>query len=125
MKLAIVGSRSFDNYNLLDYVIKDKYDISEIEMIISGAARGADTLGRKFAIENKIELLEFPAEWDKYGKAAGYIRNEQIIDACDECVCFWDGESRGTKHDIDLCKKKGKPCEICYFVEEKEEISNI
>mgnify|MGYP003319707280 CR=1 FL=1 len=115
MKLAIVGSRTFNDYEkLVDFII-EKYDFNEIDCIVSGGAKGADALGERFAKEYGFDTIIFSAEWKKYGKRAGFIRNVQIIDECDECVCFWDGQSRGTKHDIDLCKEKNKPYKICYF----------
>lgn len=77
--------------------------------IISGGARGADTLAEQFAQEYSYVTKIFPANWDKYGKAAGPIRNKQIVDHCDILVAFWDGTSRGTKHSIDIAEKQGKP----------------
>lgn len=115
MKLAIVGSRTFDDYGMLIKFIRENYDIDSITHIISGGARGADTLGERFADEFNKEKTIFPAEWKKYGKKAGFLRNVDIIKNCDECVCFWDGESHGTKHDIDLCVEMRKPYKICYF----------
>ena len=115
MKLAIVASRTVNEYNLLIKFIEKHYDTSEITTIISGAARGADSLGRQYAIENGYELIEFPADWKKYGKRAGFIRNVDIIKNCDECVCFWDGQSHGTKHDIELCEQMNKPYKVCRF----------
>lgn len=120
--LAIVGSRTFTDYKKMKEFINEKFDISEVGTIVSGGARGADSLARVFAFENDLELLEFPAQWDKYGKRAGFIRNVDIITNCDMCAVFWDGQSHGTKHDIDLCEEMGKPYEICYFEnEEKKE----
>ena len=115
MKLAIVGSRTFNDYNVLCDFIEEKYDVSKISAIVSGGAKGADALGERFANDYCKELIVFPAEWKKYGKRAGFIRNVDIIKECDECVCFWDGQSHGTKHDIDLCKEMNKPCKICLF----------
>jgi hypothetical protein len=115
MKLAIVGSRTFSNYAELVRCINLNYDISQITDIISGGAKGADSLAEIFAKENNINLIVFKADWDKYGKRAGFIRNCDIIDACDSCIAFWDGHSAGTKHDIELCRKKGKECKICLF----------
>ena len=120
MKLAIVGSRTFNDYDMLVDFIKDNYNIDEITHVISGGARGADFLGERFAEEFNKELIVFPAEWKKYGKSAGFKRNVDIIETCDECVCFWDGESHGTKHDIELCEKMEKPCKICYFKQNKK-----
>lgn len=118
IRLAIVGSRSFNNYNLLKESIDTNYGDCEIECIVSGGARGADRLGAKYASDNGIELIEHKPEWDKYGKKAGFIRNRYIISDCTHCIAFWDGESHGTKHDIDLCEEMGKPCTVVLFGEE-------
>lgn len=109
-KIIIAGSRGFNNYeflcNVVDAIIVDNYVDDKI-VIISGGARGADKLGEKYANEKEYELLVFPAEWDKFGKRAGYVRNEQMALNADVLVAFWDGTSRGTKHMIDLAKKNG------------------
>lgn len=110
MKLAIIGSRGFQNYSLLIKELDPKKD--KITLVISGGAEGADTLGEKWARGNKIPTLIFPANWNKFGKRAGYIRNEDIIKNCDCCIAFWDGVSKGTAHSISLCKKYNKPCKI-------------
>jgi hypothetical protein len=110
MKLAIIGSRTFTNYELLQETLEPhKHKITQV---ISGAAKGADLFGEKWAIENNIETLIFPAEWGKHGKKAGYIRNEDIIKNCDCVIAFWGGESKGTKHSLSLCKKYNKPFKI-------------
>lgn len=121
IKLAVVGSRSFNNYDALKNVIDgicEDFDY-EITAIVSGGARGADALGEKYADEYVIDKEIYPADWNRFGKRAGYLRNEDIIKACDVCVCFWDGESHGTKHDIELCRFYKKPCFI-YFYKENE-----
>jgi hypothetical protein len=115
MKLAIVGSRTFNDYKMLVSFIRDNYDVEKITHIVSGGARGADSLGERFAADYGKEKIIFPAEWKKYGKKAGFKRNVDIIRTCDECVCFWDGISHGTKHDIELCEKMNKPYKVCYF----------
>lgn len=107
MKLAIIGSRTFNDYELLCDHLEEH--LNTTTMVVSGAARGADSLGEKWAINNDIETLIFPADWDKYGKRAGYIRNEDIIKNCDFCIAFWDGVSKGTMHSVSLCKKYNKP----------------
>ena len=110
MKIAIIGSRNFTNYKLLQEIL-EQYK-PKITLVVSGAAKGADSLGEKWALENNIQTLIFPADWNQYGKRAGFIRNEDIIKNCDCCVAFWDGESKGTKHSLSLCKKYNKPYEI-------------
>lgn len=75
MRVIVIGSRHFSNHELMDSVLSD-YDIS---VIISGGAKGADKLAAEYAIKNKIELIEFHANWKKYGNSAGPIRNKKMI----------------------------------------------
>lgn len=109
MKIIVAGSRGFNDYNLLrkklDFFLSKK-DPATIT-IISGGARGADQLGERYARERGLQLEIYPAEWEKYGKSAGYKRNELMAEKADGLVAFWDLESRGTKHMIDLAGKKG------------------
>jgi hypothetical protein len=105
MKVIIAGSRDFNDYNLL----KNNCDVllsltKENIEIVSGGARGADSLGERYAQENNLELKIFPADWS-IGKGAGFIRNKQMADYSDALIAFWDGKSKGTKMMIDLAKK--------------------
>lgn len=118
MKVAVVGSRSFaDSTYMHDKLTGILWDIvdhwgNDLPLditIISGGARGADSLAEQWAKKWGYETNIFPAEWDKYGKSAGYKRNELIVQECDILVAFWDGESRGTKHSMDLAVKYNKP----------------
>lgn len=120
MKVAIVGSRTFNDYNKLQEFINGVCERENIviDTIVSGGAIGADRLGERYANEHGIPTVVFLAEWNKYGKRAGIIRNVQIIENCDVCFAFWDGESHGTKHDIELCEKMKKKYFIYYFKEE-------
>jgi hypothetical protein len=105
-KVIIAGGRDFSNYDLLKVKLnKILSNINVPIVIVSGKARGADSLGERYAREMGYEVAEFPANWDKYGKRAGYIRNEEMAIYSDACVCFWDSKSRGTKHMIDLAQK--------------------
>jgi putative cell wall-binding protein len=101
-KVIIAGGRDFADYELLkqtlDLFLKDKIDVA----IVSGAAKGADKLGEKYAKERNIPILSYPANWDKYGKSAGYIRNKEMAINADALVAFWDQTSKGTKDMIDL-----------------------
>lgn len=110
MKIAIIGGRDFNNYKLIIEIL-EPYK-SKISLVVSGAAKGADSLGEKWAIENNIPTLIFPADWDKYGKRAGFIRNEDIIKNCDGVIAFWDGESKGTAHSLSLAEKFKKPIKL-------------
>ncbi len=117
MKIAIVGSHSFNDYAVLKKFIDDTCEAEGItgDAVVSGGARGADALGERYAEEYALDKIIFPADWKKYGKRAGFIRNVDIIKNCDICFAFWDGESHGTKHDIDLCEEHNKKCYIYRF----------
>ena len=105
-RVIIAGGRDFDDYDLV-FSTMDKLlqNITEPITIVCGMARGADTLGERYAISKGYEVARFPADWGKFGKAAGYKRNEQMAQNADALVAFWDGSSRGTKHMIDLAHK--------------------
>lgn len=75
--------------------------------VISGAARGADRLGEIWAAEANVPCERFPADWDTNGKAAGYKRNVQMADNAEALIALWDGASKGTKHTIDIAKRRG------------------
>ena len=115
--IAIVGSRNFEDYDLLDMVIKKYCVINSCipTMIVSGGAKGADQLGERFARENGIETLVFLPEWDKYGKRAGHVRNRDIVQSSDVVFAFWDGKSPGTKGSIDLAISLDKHCIVTLF----------
>ncbi len=105
-RVIIAGGRDFNDYDLLEKTIDMLFvNISEEIVIICGMARGADSLGKRYAKRKGYQVSYFPAEWDKYGKAAGYIRNEQMAQNADALVAFWDGVSKGTKHMIETAKR--------------------
>jgi len=116
MKLAIVGGRDFNDYALLaDTIFNILCPLEFITEIISGGAKGADTLGENFAENNDIICVRYVPEWKKYGKSAGFIRNQTIVDNCDMVLAFWDGKSRGTADTIEKAKRAKKPTFIIYF----------
>lgn len=109
MKCVIAGSRDIIDYDLLVLAIEIsgvKWNISEV---VSGKAPGVDTLGEIFAKENHIPIKEFPADWDRYGKAAGHMRNKQMANYTDIAICLWDGKSPGTKSMIKYMSMLSKP----------------
>ena len=108
-KVIIAGGRDFNDYALLktkaDELLSFKCRTHKI-VIVSGKARGADSLGERYAAEKGYEVSAHPADWDTYGKAAGYRRNAEMAQEADALIAFWDGKSRGTKHMIDLAEKQ-------------------
>jgi hypothetical protein len=119
MNIAIIGSRSFTNYNLLnetiyDYCQKNSIDIKSLQ-IVSGGAIGADKLGEKFAKNNNLKTLIFLPDWAKHGRKAGILRNADIIDNSNVIFAFWDGQSKGTLNSINRSKKQNKELYIINY----------
>ena len=114
LRVIIAGGRDFDDYDLLKkYVIKiiTKKTLTPYSTkIISGCARGADKLGEKFAKEMSLDIISFPADWEKFGKSAGYRRNVEMAKFASEkgkgiLIAFWDGKSKGTNHMINIANQ--------------------
>lgn len=107
MRVIIAGGRDFNDYSRLKRNVIHKLSniAHENITIVCGEARGADSLGKQLAIEMGWEVASYPADWDRWGKAAGYKRNEQMAQNADALIAFWDGTSRGTMHMINLANK--------------------
>jgi len=112
MKCIIAGGRDFDDYNRLVRVMnKCPYEITEV---VCGKARGADSLGEKWALSREIKVSYFIPDWESLGKRADFVRNNDVVEyACKDgvdkalLVAFWDKKSKGTKSMIELATKKG------------------
>ena len=123
----VAGSRDFNDYEVLELMLDTMLRNHKEITIVCGGCRGADALAERYAKERGCECKVFPAEWDKYGKKAGYIRNEQMHKYIAEmaeaqgaprkrgCVLFWDGKSKGTSHSIDLAEKYDNALRIVYY----------
>ena len=109
MKLSIIGSRSFNDYEIAKHVIESVAEVNSfnISEIISGGAKGADTLGKQYAMMHGIPFVEYKPDWS-IGKHAGLLRNTLIIENSDIVVAFWDGKSKGTVDGIKKAKKLNK-----------------
>lgn len=108
MRVIVAGSREINvavEY-LSVIVIESGFTPS---VIISGHARGADKLGEDWAKLHDIPCEKYPADWDKYGKRAGFMRNEYMASKADALIALWDGNSRGTKHMIETMQKLKLP----------------
>lgn len=112
MKIGVVGSRDFDDYINLE---KELNKIEGITEIVSGGAKGADTLAREFAEKNDIKLTEFKPNYEQYGRGAPIRRNKEIVEYSDQIIAFCDCKSRGTKNTIDIAEKQNKPVTIISF----------
>lgn len=112
MKLAVIGSRGITDYDFVKRTIINEVDVSKITLIVSGGARGPDSLAETFAKENNVDTKIFKPDWAKYGKGAGMIRNKDIIKEADMIIAFWDGVSKGTKNSIDVSRKLGKEIRV-------------
>ena len=113
-RVIIAGGRDFDNYEYMCEILNDFfYNSTNFEKrdikIISGMAKGADTLAIHYADEHKLTKILFPANWKLYPRAAGFLRNEDMLSIATHLIAFWDGKSRGTKHIIDIAQEKGIP----------------
>jgi len=110
-KIIIAGSRTFcseGHYKMLQEQMDNLILTFGLpDEIISGGAKGADSLGERYAKENSIAIKRFIPDWDTYGKSAGFLRNQEMGNYGDILVVFWDSQSRGTRHMIEYAGKKG------------------
>jgi len=111
MKVAVIGSRNFDDYSRLKRIL----DLYPIKVIVSGGASGADSLGERYADEKGLQKEIYIPQWDLFGKKAGFLRNTSIIENCDMVVAFWDKKSKGTKDSLDKAQNLSKTTLIAYF----------
>ena len=108
MKIAIIGSRETGNSNF-EQELKNRGLVFGSDTIISGGARGIDTLAAMYARKHGMKLLEFRPDYATFGRGATFVRNRLIVDMADVVVAFWNGKSRGTKYTIEYAKKKYVP----------------
>ena len=122
VKVIVAGSRTFNDFaylekHLMAYFKANALHRKDVE-IISGTAKGADSLGEQFANKYGLKLTKFPADWNQYGKSAGYIRNEEMAKYAKKdgiLFAFWDNSSKGTKHMISIASKYSIPTYIVQF----------
>lgn len=109
MRVLVCGSRTFEDTDLLYNTLDRLHKVNPFDVIIEGDAKGADRMAGYWARKNKVDNLKFPAQWDKYGRAAGPIRNQQMLDEGkpDVVIAFPVGEARGTRHMMKIAKEAG------------------
>ena len=130
--LLVAGSRDYDNYDELraelDYMLQNLFAQNIPVEIVSGGARGADALAERYATERGLHKHIFPAEWNKYGRRAGYIRNTAMhryiagenSDRHRACICFWDERFKGTAQNFSLAEVYHNPIVIYSTVRHME-----
>lgn len=124
MKLLIAGSRTYANQlirvvTLLDSImdnidapemkdVNPGFCMSDITEVISGCASGIDHAAIVWAENHKIPVTKMPADWQKLGAGAGFIRNEEMAKLCDTAIIIWDGKSKGTQDMMTRLDTHGK-----------------
>jgi len=104
VRVIIAGSRDISpSIEQIDKVVAELGWI--ITTVLCGAARGADTAGRVWAEYKSIPVAMYPADWSRHGKSAGYKRNENMAFNADALIAFWDGQSKGTQHMINIATR--------------------
>lgn len=106
MRVAVIGSRTLTNIDL------EKYLPPDVTEIVSGGARGIDSIARAYALSHNIPLREFLPEYEKYGRRAPLVRNDLIVENCDLLLAFWDGVSTGTMYTVRKCRQKNVPAKV-------------
>lgn len=105
MKLIIAGGRDFADTGLMISSLTELVEqgkISDNPELVCGMAHGADMLAYSLWANNRMSIHKFPADWNTHGKSAGYKRNAEMAEFADALIAFWDGESKGTRHMIDI-----------------------
>lgn len=105
LKVAVVGSRSFQNSSFLSSVLDQLREQVGDFTLVSGGARGADTLAATWALQRDLLITEHLPDWSKHGRRAGIIRNRDVVDDADLLLAFWDGDSPGTAHVIEYARE--------------------
>ena len=113
MKILIAGSRSIDEFDLSSHIPPNT------TLIISGGAKGIDTLAEKYADEHKISKLILLPQYNLYGKSAPVKRNETMVDIADAVIIVWDGQSHGTKSTLQYATKKNKAMTVITLSQEQ------
>jgi hypothetical protein len=118
-KVIIAGTRTFGQKNWhrtllrekMDFLTKNFFDVC----VVTGAGKGADHWGEEWAHSKYYTVVRFHPDWDKHGKKAGPIRNREMAEYAEYCVCFWDGKSKGTKNMIELAREYGLKLRIVLY----------
>lgn len=112
MRLIVSGSRKGIPKAMVMQFLSEELDVDEDLEIVSGGAQGVDKFGEEWAFENNVDVAVFPADWEQFGKSAGYRRNVDMSRYADGLFAFWDGKSKGTEHMIKIMADLKKPVAV-------------
>lgn len=110
IRILITGSRNWTDKKKVLYALVDQvmYKKEDVVFIHGGCPTGADAIAGEWIDVMGVKTEVYPADWDKHGRAAGPIRNQQMVDlGADVCLAFPLGESRGTRHCMKAAEKAG------------------
>ncbi len=126
MRIVVAGCRDYDNYEEAEaYIDQHIKNIKEKIVVVSGGCRGADRCGERYAERHGLLTEKYLPNWERYGRAAGPIRNREMVKNCDIILCFRDGKSRGTNSLIRLAKQLKRPIHIMDISNTKKETSEL
>lgn len=116
IRVIVCGDREYSDYEVFKSQLSQVLAEYENVTLVSGHAKGVDTMAERYALEKNIPIKVFPAEWKKYGKSAGPIRNATMLKYALEqtaiVVAFWNGSSRGTGNMLKQAKGAGVECHL-------------
>jgi hypothetical protein len=121
IKLIIAGSRGIlHTAGWLEPYVNDVLNELDVDLgeVVSGGAKGVDLIGEFYADRLGVKVSRFDADWDKYKKAAGHIRNGEMAKYADALLALWDGESPGTTSMVNLMMKQKKPVFLYTILED-------
>lgn len=109
MKILITGSRGWTDRNKVEHAIKNYGGLENSVIIVHGGAVGADSIANSIAKSYGLVCHVHYPNWNKFGKKAGIIRNEEMLlkENPDVVLAFWDRKSPGTKHMMDFATSQG------------------
>ena len=109
MKLAIVGTRNPGvTYQKWEKLLLNQINPEEIQMVISGGAKGVNSFAKLFAAHHHKSYMEFAPQYNVYGRYATLKRNTQIVKEATTVIAFPSAESKGTYHSIKEAQRLGR-----------------
>lgn len=113
--IIVAGDRDFTNYDYLEQCLNSLFNTERPRTIISGCARGVDTLAIQYAQKHNLPLMKFPADWDTHGKSAGPIRNREMARNATHLVAFLTPHSKGTRNMVKQAREFGLTVKIYHI----------